>query len=79
MKRCLLPAILVILAQPQVAQAADTLVFTSNRAGVTELYKSGSDGVSRLTFNDIQERQAVWSPDGSRIAFAGLRAGNWDI
>jgi len=79
MRRWLLLASLLVLVLPNAAQAADTVVFTSNRSGVIELYTAGSDGVSRLTFNDIQERQAVWSPDGSRIAFAGFSAGNWDI
>lgn len=79
MRRWPFLAVLLAMALPQAAQAVDTIVFTSNRSGLIELYTAGSDGVSRLTFNNIQERQAVWSPDGSRIAFAGFSAGNWDI
>jgi Tol biopolymer transport system component len=41
--------------------------------------RDGSDP-RRLTFNDLFERQPVWSPDCSRIAFAGRAAdGSWDI
>jgi dipeptidyl aminopeptidase/acylaminoacyl peptidase len=59
-----------------------TLVFASDRAdGVRELYVVRRDGTGqrRLTFNDLLERQPVWSPDGRQIAFAGLKDGNWDI
>ena len=64
------------------AAGADDIVFRSNRSdGSTELYTIGQDGAGlrRLTFNDILERQPVWSPDRSRIAFAGFRDGNWDV
>ena len=36
-------------------------------------------GVRRLTFNDIVERQPVWSPTVLRSPFAGFREGNWEI
>jgi WD40-like Beta Propeller Repeat len=60
------------------------IVFGSNRAdGQRDLYVVNADGGGehRLTFdgNALLERQAVWSPDGTRVAFAGLAAGNWDI
>ena len=79
MRRSLALAVFLAALLPQVGQAADTMVFTSNRAGVVELWTSGPAGVSQLTFNGMQERMPVWSPDGSAIAFAGLSAGNWDI
>ena len=72
-----------VVGQDAVAAAgADDIVFRSDRsAGNPELYTVGRDGsgLRRLTFNDIVERQPVWSPDRSRIAFAGLRDGNWDV
>lgn len=72
---------LVALATAGGADAA-RLVFSSTRAdGVRELYVVGRDGQGehRITFNEIVERQPVFSPDGTRIAFAGLRNGVWDI
>lgn len=86
MRRSLFAALLLLLAAPQIAHAAGAdaarIVFSSNRAdGVRELYTVGRDGSGehRITFNDVVERQPVYSPDGSRIAFAGLRDGIWDI
>jgi len=60
------------------------MVFGSNRAdGQRDLYVVNEDGSGehRLTFdgNESIERQPVWSPDGTRIAYAALRDGNWDI
>jgi len=60
------------------------LVFGSNRAdGERDLYVVNEDGTGerRLTFDgeDYRERVATWSPDGSRIAFAALHDGNFDI
>jgi TolB protein len=60
------------------------IVFASDRAdGQRDLYVVNEDGSGehRLTFdgNDYFERQPVWSPDGTRIAYAGLNNGNWDI
>ena len=86
MRRSLFAALLVLLAAPQIAHAAGAdaalIVFSSNRAdGVRELYTVDRDGSGehRITFNDVVERQPVFSPDGNRIAFAGLRDGIWDI
>jgi dipeptidyl aminopeptidase/acylaminoacyl peptidase len=79
--RTLLPVLVAALILAAPAHAGD-IVFTSNRAGVdTELYVVRDDGSGerRLTFNDIFERAPTWSRDGSRVAFAGFRNGNWDI
>jgi Tol biopolymer transport system component len=38
----------------------------------------GSDQ-KRLTFNGSQDTQPCWSPDGTRIAWASNRTGDWDI
>jgi Tol biopolymer transport system component len=80
-------ALIAGLAVTTIASAGATsadgaIVFVSNRAaGESELYVVDRDGSSlrRLTFNELRERQPVWSPDRSRIAFAGLSGGNWDI
>jgi hypothetical protein len=83
MKRFLGLAVLMLLCAPQVAQAAgDRVLFVSNRAdGARELYLVDRDGsaLQRLTFNDIFETQPIWSPDRSRIVFAGRRDGVFDL
>lgn len=57
------------------------IVFLSNRSGDREIYVVNRDGTGlrRVTFNNIFERAPRWSPDGTRIAFAGFVGGNGDI
>ncbi len=63
-------------------QAPEEIVFRSNRAdGVNELYLIGRDGsnLRRLTFDGAAVRTPRFSPDGTRIAFASAKTGNFDI
>jgi Tol biopolymer transport system component len=63
-------------------QAAEEIVFRSNRAdGLNELYVIGRDGLDlrRLTFDGSPVRTPRFSPDGTRIAFASAKSGNFDI
>src|SRR5688500_14548945 len=48
------------------------LAFTSNRDGNDEIYTAEPDGGDprRLTNNVAADADPVWSPDGSKIAFA---------
>ena len=46
-----------------------------------DLYKVSSEGGSatQLTFHQAHDHEAVWSKDGSKIAFSSDRYGNFDI
>lgn len=46
-----------------------------------DLYKVSSNGgdAQQLTFHETHDYQAIWSKDGSKIAFASNRYGNYDI
>jgi WD40 repeat protein len=70
-------------AGPAVSRS-QKIVFGSDRAeGQRDLYVVNEDGSGerRLTFDgeDYRERTAVWSPDGSRIAYTALHNGNADV
>lgn len=54
-----------------------TLVFDTNRDGNFEIYSMRSDGLNqtRLTNNAGRDHHPRWSPDGTLIAFASVRAG----
>ncbi len=58
------------------------IVFASTRHNLeSDLYIKTADGlaVTQLTSDPSSDLQPVFSPDGSRVAFASNRAGNWDI
>ena len=55
-------------------------VFTSDRDGDTEIYRVRADGrVVQLTHNDVDDGDAVWSPDGRELAFVSGRDGDLEV
>jgi TolB protein len=76
-----LAALPLLPAAAAAAPGPRPILFLSNRSGDREIYLVNRDGseLRRLTFNNIFERAARWSPDGARIAFTGFVNGNGDI
>lgn len=64
--------------------ATNELLFVSNQDGDREIYtiknKKDTSSLLQLTNNDRDDYQAIWSPDGKRIAFTSSRdKGNSEI
>ena len=57
------------------------VLFISNATGTNKIYSMNNDGtnVVQLTFGNIPDGRATWSPDGRFIAFASGPANNRDI
>jgi TolB protein len=67
---------------PDVSRDGKTLVFASTQHRATsDLYIKNTDGrtVTQLTNDPANDLMPRLSPDGTRIAFASDRSGNWDI
>jgi Tol biopolymer transport system component len=73
----------LILVLPVVAAVNEgKIVFASDRdGGYAEIYIMNANGTgqTRLTTNDARDLFPAWSPDGSKIAFASDRDGNYEI
>jgi PKD repeat protein len=63
------------------APVVTTIAFVSNRDGNNEIYLIADDGngAQNLTNNGADDRDPVYSPDGSKIAFVSNRDGNDEI
>ncbi|MEJ7829904.1 MAG: hypothetical protein WKF91_16975 [Segetibacter sp.] len=61
--------------------ASDGIVFTSERNGPADIYRAHPDGTAleQLTNDSAFDDQAVFSPDGKKIAFVSSRNGQADI
>jgi TolB protein len=67
---------------PEALQARGSVAFTVRENGQTDLWVAGvatGRNPIRLTNDEGDERDAVWSPDGRRLAYASNQDGNWDI
>jgi Tol biopolymer transport system component len=56
-----------------------SIAFESGRDDVVKLMGAQSSGPTRLTNNDVVDREPAFSPDGSKIAFTSDRDGNNEI
>ena len=76
-------------ANPVWSPDGKRIAFESDRTGFKQIYLMNSDGsnIVQLTYDDVDHQlpviydsqDSIWSPDGSKIAFAGLRNGIWNI
>lgn len=67
---------------PDVSPSGESIVFSSTQhAQTSDIYvkSSRSRVTTQLTNDPAQDVMPKFSPDGSRIAFASNRSGNWDI
>ncbi|MFN8588046.1 MAG: BamA/TamA family outer membrane protein [Candidatus Eisenbacteria bacterium] len=64
-----------VLAYPAWSPVSDSIVVSGMHAGRSDLYlvDAGTGAVSRLTDDTWDEKEACWSPDGRRLAFASDR------
>lgn len=67
---------------PCIAKDGTTLVFSSTQhRNTSDIYvqRAGSRTMTQLTRDPSQDMMPKLSPDGTKIAFASDRGGNWDI
>lgn len=66
---------------PNPLDGGGAVVFTQRLEGNSDIYilPVGQADPIRMTTHPAEDRDPVWSPDGSEIAFASRRDGNWEL
>ncbi len=66
---------------PEVFQVLGSVAFTVRENGQNDLWavNVGSRTPIRITNDLADERDPAWSPDGTRLAYASNKDGNWEI
>ena len=64
---------------PKYNPSAPRIAFSMKRDAAWQLYVMDADGrhQTRLVTSDFQDRFAIWSPDGSKIAYGSQRDDDW--
>lgn len=66
---------------PEALEVQGSLAYVVREDGQTDLWVHPVGGQSpiRITNSPADERDPVWSPDGSQLAFASHQDGNWEL